>query len=313
MATRTMQALFNIGFVDELLDKIWADANEFARKHDLDPHILNSLCESFYCLSLFKKRGGNEYALDEQGLLLVETLRGWFEVSYGYEEIFQRLEEQLRKQIVYERDFYRRSDFVAKGSGEMENWLFFPLMNELIRKNGYKRVMDLGCGDGTFLRKLCATNEQISGLGIDLAPSAITDGKRRAVEAGLSHRIDLWAADISSIEELPAPFKSVDVATVFFVLHELLYTSEQRVVDFLQAFRKLFPGVPLIVFEAIRPTAEALRKKPGISIYYFLYHDLSHQKPVDRDQWKRIFRIAGFTNINERYLGFTRSAIYILS
>lgn len=308
-ATRTMQALLNVGFVDELLQKEWADPKEFAQKNNLDEHVLTSLCDAFYALRIFRKRE-QEYALDKKGRLLVEVLRGWFEVSYGYEEVFHRLEAQLSKKEVYGRDFYRRSDFVAKGSGEMENWLFFPLAEEIIVKNNYKRVLDLGCGDGTFLRKLCSANPGVTGLGIDLAPEAVELGRQRAAEKGLSERVTLFAEDISKIEKLPAPLRQLDVATIFFVLHELLYTSEERVVQFLKDFIRLFPGVPLVVFEAIRPSIEQLRRRPGISIYYFLYHDLSNQKPADRDTWNRLFRLAGFTQIEERYLGFARSAIY---
>jgi len=96
------------------------------------------------------------------------------------------------------------------------------------------------------------------------------------------------------------------------VLHELLFFGEDVLLDFLRDFRRLFPGAPLIAFEAVRPTAEEMRRHPGISIYYFLYHDLTQQKPVDANTWKHLFRRAGFASIEERQLDFANAAIYIL-
>ncbi|MFQ5741636.1 MAG: class I SAM-dependent methyltransferase [Acidobacteriota bacterium] len=310
-STMTMQTLLNVGFIDELLHEGRVNVKTFAAARNLDPRILKALCESFYSLSLFQKEDST-YSLDSKGELLVEVLRGWFDVSYGYNEIFQFLEPLLRKEKVYGRDLGRRSDFVAKGSGEMENFLFFPLAIDIIAHEGYEKVLDLGCGDGTFLRELCLVNPDVTAVGIDLAPEAIEDGKRRAREAGLQDRIHLFAKDVCKLETVPEPMEGVEAATIFFVLHEILHAGEEKVIEFLRSFRSLFPGVPLIVFEALRPTAEEMRKRPGIAIYYFLYHDLSNQKPATPKKWRQLFRDAGFQSVQERFLGFARAGIYII-
>jgi cyclopropane fatty-acyl-phospholipid synthase-like methyltransferase len=186
------------------------------------------------------------------------------------------------------------------------------MINHIIVEKGYTRVLDLGCGDGTFLRKLCEMNRDVQCFGIDLAPEAIEEGKCKARAAGLENRISLHAADVQDVKGMPEALRRVEVATIFFVLHEILYLGEDRLIAFLQAYRRNFPGVPLIAFEAIRPTADEMRKRPGIGIYYYLYHELTHQKPVDTARWRELFRTAGFQSIEERYLGFSRAAIYTL-
>jgi SAM-dependent methyltransferase len=284
---------------------------DFAARHDYDIDVLRALCEALYSIGIFT-REGDVYRLDERGKLIVDVLHGWLEVSYAYSEVFNSLEPLVRKKKMYGKDFYRLSDYVGRGSGEMESWLFFPLANQIILENRYERVLDLGCGDGTFLRKLCELNPNVRCFGIDLAPAAIEDGRRAARNLGLQDRICLHAADIIDVDAIPAEFRTAQAATLFFVLHEILYTAEESLIDFLRAFRKAFPNVPLIVFEAIRPTACELRAKPGFAIYYFLYHDLSHQKPVDRARWRKYFELAGFNSIEERYLPFARTAIYNL-
>lgn len=309
LETTTMHALLNVGLIDEMQKSAGVDIDEFAARANLEPAVLHPLCEAFYCLGMFD-RNGHGYSLSEKGRNIVEVMRGWLEVCYGYSEVFHSLEPLLRKEKVYGRDFYRRSDFVARGSGEMENLLFFPMVNDIIIAHGYKRVLDLGCGDGTFLRTLCGLNSEVQCFGIDLAPAAIAEGNRVLRETGLEDRINLCALDISKIEQAALP--PIDVATVFFVLHELLYFGEDVLLKFLKDFRRLFPDTPLIAFEAVRPPAEDLRKHPGISVYYFLYHDLTQQKPVDAANWKRLFHAAGFQSIEERQLDFAKAAIYIL-
>jgi cyclopropane fatty-acyl-phospholipid synthase-like methyltransferase len=255
-------------------------------------------------------RNGDSFFLNEKGKLIMDKFRGWIELSYGYEEVFHRLEPLLRKEIVYGKDIYRRSDFVAKGSGEMENHFYFPIANQVIVENGFKNVLDLGCGDGTFLRRLCQLNSEVKCFGIDLAPEAVEDGKRLAAEEGLQDRVSLHALDISKITELSGSLKQVDAATTFFVLHELMYDGEERVIAFLKDFRRILPNVPLIIFEPIRPTPEEARDRPGVGIFYFLFHDMSHQTTAPRSVWMRVFKAAGFTSIQERYLSVARTAIF---
>jgi len=309
LETTTMHALLNVGLIDEMQKKGSVDIVEFAAQANLERAVLDPLCEAFYCLGMFERHEGR-YTLSDKGRNIVEVMRGWLEVCYGYSEVFHSLEPLLRKEKVYGKDFYRRSDFVARGSGEMENLLFFPMVNDIIIAHGYERVLDLGCGDGTFLRLLCGLNPKVRCYGIDLAPAAVEEGNRVLREMGLQERVSLSALDISKIEQADLP--AIDVATVFFVLHELLYFGEDVLLNFLKDFRRLFPNTPLIAFEAVRPPAEDLRKHPGISVYYFLYHDLTQQKPVDAETWKSLFRRAGFESIEERLLDFAKAAIYIL-
>lgn len=48
---------------------------------------------------------------------------------------------------------------------------------ELIRRNGYRRVMELGCGYGDFTVKLSQVSESV--LGIDVSETAINKAKER--------------------------------------------------------------------------------------------------------------------------------------
>jgi 2-ketoarginine methyltransferase len=283
----------------------------FAHSRNLDPEILHSLCDSLYSSRILKKVGA-AYALDRKGRILVEVARGWFDFVYGYEELFHHLEALLRREKMYGTDVHRRTDFVAQGSGEVENWIYFPLAADIIAAHGYRNVLDLGCGDGAFLRELCKRNPRVTAYGIDIAPDAIADGIERTREARLEDRVHLYVHDVTEVEDLPPTLRHIDAAITFFVLHEIAYDGEARVVEFLSSFRRLFPGVPLIIFEINKPTPDAMRRRPGMAIQYFMQHELSHQRPVSRLEWRRLFKAAGFDSIEERHLGFARTSIFTL-
>ncbi len=310
--TRVVQTLFNVGFFDELQEKGSVQPSAFAEAHGLDEHILQSLCDSLYAQSLLD-RNGSGYTLSEKGHLLAGTARGWFDLLYGYEDMFHNLDGMLRKEITYGRgkDLYRSADYVAKGSGEIEQFLYFPMAADILSRNGCRKVLDLGCGDGTFLRKLCAQTD-MEGYGIDLEPDAIEDGKKLTEAAGMAERIKLFVLDVNEVEQVPDELKQIDGATIFFVLHEVLTSGEDAAILFLQNFRKLFPGVPLVVFEVHRASPDEIRKRPGMMVHYLLFHDLSKQTLASRERWHEIFRKAGVTSVEEQYLEFAKTCIFTL-
>lgn len=310
--TRTLQALFNVGFFDELENRGRVDLEAFARQKGLDAEILKSLCDSLYALRILDK-SGPWYFLDAKGRILSRVARGWFIGTYGYESVFHNLEALLRKEKEYGKEVRRLSEPIARGSAEMEALLYFPLAIDIIRRNKYKRVLDLGCGEGTFLRALCTSLPEVEGAGMDLSPESVEAARERAARAGLEGRLRFYVGDVAEGNGAPAAEAKIDAATIFFVMHEILYRGEAAAVDFLQGFRRKFPGVPLIVFEVLRPSVEDMRRRPGMAIHYALQHDLSHQKLVSGDEWKRLFQKAGFARIEARELSFLRTAIYTLS
>jgi SAM-dependent methyltransferase len=307
--TRILQTLFNVGLFDEMKGGRQVDIEAFAASKRLDARILASLCDALYALRLLERQG-KLYRLSEDGNLLNDVGRGWFDAAYGYEEVFHNLEGLLRQECRYGDTVTRRSDFVAKGSGEVEAWLYFPLAIDAIRKRGCTHALDLGCGDGTFLRQLCGQIPGVKGYGIDLAPEAIADGNAELKAAGMQDRIRLFVEDISKLDQVPYELSRVDVATTFFVLHELMHSGEERVVQFLRDFRRLFPKVPLMIYEVDRPTVDEMRRRPGMAVPYLVQHDVSNQRPVDRKAWRALLQHAGFTSVEERNLPFARSVIF---
>lgn len=310
--TRTLQALFNVGFFDELTARGSIVPKDFAEAKGLDGDILASLCDSLYALSMLKRDGAG-YALDAKGRVLVEVARGWFEGTYGYEGVLHELEALLRKEKTYGKDVHRRLRHAVRGSGEMEGWLQFPIAIDRLRRRGFRKVLDLGCGDAAFLRALCASEPGTDGRGIDVSPEMVRIGRQLVRDAGLEDRIELVVADIEELDEAPETTRDVEVATAFLLLHEMLFEGTEAALRFLKAYRRLFPRVPLMVTELVRPTLDQMRRRPGMAVQYLLHHDLTRQRPVSRREWKELFREAGFASVDEWHLGFARTSLFALS
>jgi SAM-dependent methyltransferase len=312
ITTRVIQTLFHVGFLDALQTQGCVDPLNFASDHNLDGPILAAMCDALFARGYLWKNGAR-YAVDTKGRFLLETdlIRGWFELAYGYGNVLHQMEALLRRDVSYGPDVVRDGRFVAIGSGLACIGFYFPLVADAIRQAGYRRVLDVGCGDGTFLRFLCERLPVAQGVGVDLSPDAVAAGNEQLKACGLEARIRLHTGNALELGKLKEQLQGVDAATTFFVLHELCDRREnQLAVEFLCEFRRALRGVPFHIVETIRPAPEELRRRPGMAIEYFLLHDLSLQKPIGREEWRKVFERAGFESLQEQYISFARTAIF---
>ena len=314
-STRSVQTLFNIGLMDAFRDSGSVDVAKFADAHELDSRLLVAMCDALFSRKILRKTGETTFELDEIGHLVVDEplARGWFELVYGYEDVLHRMEDMVRRKAAYGNDgLVRNGQYVATGSGLASLRFYFPLAIDLIRRSGARRVLDIGCGDGTFLRYLREQIPGIQGVGVDLSPEAVEEGNRRLEAAGASADIKLHVCDAVQLDALAPQLAGVDAATTFFVLHEMCDRKENKQIrQFLTTFRATLPQAQFHIFETIRPSAEEMRKRQGPAVEYFLLHDLSNQNPISREAWMKLFAETGF-RAREQYIDFARSSIFTL-
>jgi SAM-dependent methyltransferase len=309
--TRSVQTLLNVGFLEHLRNGP-ESPKAYAEKHGLNPRLLKAICESLYARRILTQQG-EMFGLDDLGRLIVESnlARGWFDLAFGYEQALFRMEDLLRNRIAYGTNIVRDGKYVGVGSGLASMDFYFPLVRSEVLRRGYKKVLDIGCGDGTFLRYLCESTPGVEGVGVDLSPAAVEAGNEALRRANLLSRIRLHEGDAMDIGNLREQLGAVDGATTFFVLHELCDNkTNPRALDFLRSFRGALPGVPLHIVETVRPTAKEMREQPGPAIEYFFFHDLSNQTPIGREAWLNLLRTAGFQSVQEDFIAFARSSIY---
>jgi SAM-dependent methyltransferase len=298
------------GFLDRLVAAGKLSAAAYARERNLAPHVLQSLCVYLDALKLVDYEEGT--CVPTRGLVdLLAEPRGIFDLAYGYEPIFTSLPALLAGTKLVGRDVTRRGEYIAKGSGELGRQLPFPVMCDLIRRLGARRVLDLGCGDLEFLFLLCE-ELPVRCVGIDKDPAAVAYAEKRLRESRFADRIEVHEGDMFAVDELCRRWGDADVVTAVDVFHEYLIEGDGRIRGLLEGLRRAFPQAALVVAEfCVQPRAR-LRRRPTAFVEHHLFHDLTNQVILPASRWRELFRAAGYEVATERVFDIVGHGYFVL-
>lgn len=182
----------------------------------------------------------------------------------------------------------------------------------MIARQGFRRILDVGCADGHCLIDACTLLPDVTGGGIEISGDMLTLGEERVREQGLEGRISVQLPDLARADALRDGLHASVVATAFFILHEALHHGASEVTKLLSNFRRLLPEVPLMVFAPIRAPLAKTQARSGMAPECYLQHDLTSHKLVTAAEWLELFRSARFSDIEERNLAYARTAIFVL-
>jgi len=124
------------------------------------------------------------------------------------------------------------------------------LAEALIKVLNYRKVADLGAGEGTLAQLLAQRADHV--IAIDLSPKMVEYGQALALQNGLEN-VEYRLGDIESPPISPA---SLDLAILSQALHHAEHP--QRAID--AAFHALQPGGRLIVLDLLQHTFEEARE-----------------------------------------------------
>jgi 2-ketoarginine methyltransferase len=159
-------------------------------------------------------------------------------------------------------------------------------------------VVDIGCGDGSYLLDLCTAVPGAHGIGFELDASTVDAGNAAARARGLADRIEIrqgrLATDVPDVDDLDGPFCFVTA----FVFQELLeQTGRASVVALLRHSFDRHPDAHWIVVEVDhRPDDPAVMEHPlGLAYYnaYYLLHVITEQRLETVEFWFELFAEAG--------------------
>ncbi len=118
--------------------------------------------------------------------------------------------------------------------------------------SGHRRVLDIGGGDGTFLRALGRRASSTELMLFDL-PGVAEMARRRFADSGMAHRAHVFGGDFSR-DALPT---GADLVTLVRVLHDHDDPLVEKILR--AAFEALAPGGRLLVAEPMAGTSGAER------------------------------------------------------
>jgi hypothetical protein len=268
-------------------------------KHDLElngnPDVLGACLDYLIGIGLLSscnEADDSSYELTESGRMVFRR-HGAFSLLHSYHKYFDSLAELLTSKSAH-MPTVERGENVA-GSGALHAKKFFPAALRQLELIQPKAIIDIGCGDGTFLEyaharipnaqlavidysqvAIDATSKRFSMCGIDLVAAITSDGSR----------VGHWAA------QLPTSFKTASpvVFTICFVAHEFSQRSEPMLIEFFKKMNATFPNADIILLEIVNIPSAHLAENARTSIMpeYLFFHRLSGQGVMSWDAWQRI-------------------------
>jgi SAM-dependent methyltransferase len=180
------------------------------------------------------------------------------------------------------------------GSGSLHLHKYFIPGLDLLPGKDFNSLIDLGCGNGAFLR---AAVEHLHGLktvvGIDLAREAITSTTASFKSVLPDISFNGIVADASLVqtwaEQIPRP-NGRELISGWFVLHEFSRDLASDVVGFFENVRRHRPRAEILIGEIVKADPSVLAMSPSTSIMpeFLLFHALSGQSPLAWEQWQEV-------------------------
>ena len=308
--TRALWAFIETGYLDELARRPnGMTVDEAVEQFAFDRHVFESMVDYLDVLSILR-REGERVRLDAEGRELLAEPRGSFDLAYGYEPVLRELGGMLRGEVVFGRDVKRRGEYIARGSGELGAQLPFPVMKRMVLDTGAKEVLDLGCGDLEFLFGI-AEGTDIVCHGIDIDADAAVHAEARLKDSAYRGRVTAAVGDMFETAKLAERYGKVGAITAVDVFHEHLFDGPERIKTLLAGLQRDFDA-RLVVGEFCRQPHERLRKRPTGFAEHHLFHNLTNQVILSAEEWRAIFREAGYTIEQEQVFDMVGHGYFVL-
>lgn len=136
-------------------------------------------------------------------------------------------------------------ELIARSSRIMEP-LVYEAIDLAVPRRGPVRLLEVGCGSGTYMKYAAQRNPQLTALGVELQPEVADAARRNLAAWQLGERVTVEAGDIRGFK--PAP--EFDVVTLHNNIYYFPWESRPGLLTFLRGFLK--PGGRLLITTGCR-------------------------------------------------------------
>jgi SAM-dependent methyltransferase len=134
---------------------------------------------------------------------------------------------------------------IARSSRIMEPFIF-QLIDWAVPPTGALRVLEVGCGSGTYMRYAAERNPELSAVGVEMQPDVVALAQQQIASWGLAERLRVETGDIRSRAADP----TFDLVTLYNAIY--YFPVAERVALFRTLAKFLRPGGRLIVSSSCR-------------------------------------------------------------
>jgi 2-ketoarginine methyltransferase len=234
------------------------------------------------------------YRLSQRGAAAAPYF-GYLSTMLGaYEPVFANLERVVTGELVYGRDVSRSSAEMVTGLNALEASLLGQV-TDLLARERFAKVLDLGCGSATMLCRICKLDDRIHGVGLDWSDDACELAVRTVAREQLRDRVTIVRGDAGDPGELPPAARDADLVTAMFVMHEVLRQRgrEGAVACLRQLARTIGSHGRLLMVEVSATSGHEARDDLLFIPEYELLHVFSNQRLASRAEWEEMIAEAG--------------------
>ncbi|MEE9606323.1 MAG: class I SAM-dependent methyltransferase [Myxococcota bacterium] len=186
-------------------------AEDLAQRLGLAPDLVGSWLRAAAAHGLLRGGPGSGYRVGGFARWLVdapesESLHAWLEQAVkSHSPALEQLPELMKGAERLSAGGPEEARRVAEASRVVEPRALAALAR-VPGARGAKRVLDVGCGFGTYLTQWLLSHRDASGLGVELDPAVAEEARRRLQEAEVSRRGEVRVGDFMTMDLPPGRF-----------------------------------------------------------------------------------------------------------
>lgn len=284
-----------LGIIDVFHKKKIVSINDFKKiKNKNFLHSIFNYLESLGILNIQKKSKSNFYKVTYLGNKIFKRV-GSFHLLNSYSPFIINLENFLIKKNNNNISCNRTENVI--GSGLTNGRKFFPKAFEFFKKNEFKIIADIGCGNGDYLDKSIKYFDKSIYFASDISGEAIKETKKNLLKKHNKKKIRFFKSDAydvkkwsRSLNKLSKSANDKILISMWYIVHEISKNKKHRIINFLKNIKKYCPKAEIIIGEIIKVKNQVLSKNKDISILpeFLFFHEISRQGVLSIEDFKYI-------------------------
>lgn len=294
------------GILNKMIDREFAEG-EF--KEIINKKIFHSIIIYFKSIGLIEKHScNNKHVLTEMGEKIFKRY-GSFCLLHSYGNFLDKLEYILFDKNYKGKACVERLENII-GSGHTNSRKYFPSAINMLKEEAVPlKIIDIGCGNGTFLKLVLENFSDCKLIGVDISEDALK-------ETAKNIKTDFEDANVETIlcngrnvsNWLPSVIVRNDstddtvVITLWYFLHEISKNDPSEIVRFLEEIYQIAPSVDIIIGEITAVPEDVLvaNKYESILPEYLFFHEISGQGILNWEAYKDIVKKVPYKIKNEK-------------
>jgi len=126
-----------------------------------------------------------------------DPLAAWLQETVAYHgSVYLHLADRLKGQPL--GDYLTgRGSLIARSSRMIEPFMA-AFVHDIVRAHRPRRLLEIGCGSGVYLRHAAAASNEVTGIAIDIQPEVVAQTRSNLAAWGIADRFQVMAGDILS-------------------------------------------------------------------------------------------------------------------